>query len=298
MLAHALVAASFGWFGTRNVGAGRFDVVIDGNNWFPAGAAPSVRHNGKLYSAADKSLALLHTTSASGADALGPFNSTVWEWALAHEKTTFYVTELRAYADALLFKQSFPVGTSDSATGDKNALVSTFPSFALPSDELSGVGFLSYQGPMVGFNYKSGPWGASSASKIGGGISGSGPLVVSGPSSSVVLSAASNFMAASQNVSSTNDLSYGVMGNVSSIPKGYTIEFLLSYTSEGASFRRAMMEWGDKLLGRAGGKRREDSWASDLTLQRLGYSTDNGAYYYYLTEVGKDYEQTMLDVGR
>ena len=28
----------------------------------------------------------------------------------------------------------------------------------------------------------------------------------------------------------------------------------------------------------------------------LGYSTDNGAFYYYTTEAGKNYEDTMLDV--
>lgn len=30
----------------------------------------------------------------------------------------------------------------------------------------------------------------------------------------------------------------------------------------------------------------------------LGYWTDNGAYYYYNTEPGFDYERTMIDVGR
>ena len=30
----------------------------------------------------------------------------------------------------------------------------------------------------------------------------------------------------------------------------------------------------------------------------LGYSTDNGAYYYYQTEAGSTYEQTMIDVAR
>ena len=28
----------------------------------------------------------------------------------------------------------------------------------------------------------------------------------------------------------------------------------------------------------------------------LGYSPDNGAFYYYTTEAGKNYEDTMLDV--
>lgn len=31
-------------------------------------------------------------------------------------------------------------------------------------------------------------------------------------------------------------------------------------------------------------------------MQNLGYSTDNGAYYYYQTEPNKTYEQTLYDV--
>ena len=34
----------------------------------------------------------------------------------------------------------------------------------------------------------------------------------------------------------------------------------------------------------------------DFTLRYLGYSTDNGAFYYYNTEKGKNYEETMIDI--
>jgi hypothetical protein len=35
---------------------------------------------------------------------------------------------------------------------------------------------------------------------------------------------------------------------------------------------------------------------NDLSINNLGYYTDNGAYYYYHTEHEVNYEQTMLDV--
>lgn len=35
---------------------------------------------------------------------------------------------------------------------------------------------------------------------------------------------------------------------------------------------------------------------SDLTNNYIGYWTDNGAFYYYNTEDGKNYQQTILDV--
>ena len=47
-----------------------------------------------------------------------------------------------------------------------------------------------------------------------------------------------------------------------------------------------------------GAKERGHTHARDYTLQYLGYSTDNGAFYYYHTEAGKNYQETMLDVAR
>jgi hypothetical protein len=38
------------------------------------------------------------------------------------------------------------------------------------------------------------------------------------------------------------------------------------------------------------------SRSMDVTLQYLGFTTDNGAYYYYNTELGLDYGQTLADV--
>jgi hypothetical protein len=54
------------------------------------------------------------------------------------------------------------------------------------------------------------------------------------------------------------------------------------------------MHWGDLILAESG-KTREASM-QDPSVQYLAYWTDNGAYYYYLTEPQKNYEQTLLDV--
>jgi len=55
------------------------------------------------------------------------------------------------------------------------------------------------------------------------------------------------------------------------------------------------------MLQRFGRKSRMDAWDKDFTLQYLGYSTDNGAYYYYNVEPLSDgsdgnYEDTLLRV--
>ena len=57
-----------------------------------------------------------------------------------------------------------------------------------------------------------------------------------------------------------------------------------------------MLGWGDLLLLRSG-KKRAAAWDLDYSLRYLGYSTDNGAYYYYNTEKGKERETTMLHLG-
>ena len=123
---------------------------------------------------------------------------------------------------------------------------------------------------------------------IGSGIEGSGPVVLFGPPTAsgdaqseptVVLSAASNFMAASQTFDN-GTLAYGVMGAVTSIPANYSLETLLS-VSEAGGVNRGMEEWGDVLLQKYAKQRY--AYRRDLAMQKLGYSTDNGAYYYYLT---------------
>ena len=84
-----------------------------------------------------------------------------------------------------------------------------------------------------------------------------------------------------------------ISGNVTDIPKGYELSTIVSF-AEG-SVNAAMMKWGDLMLSRSG-KAREQAWSRDFSLQWLGYSTDNGAFYYYVTEPNKTYEDTMVDV--
>jgi len=130
---------------------------------------------------------------------------------------------------------------------------------------------------------------------IGSGIEGSGPIVLFGPSGpSAVLSAGSNFMAASQTFDNST-LSYGIMGAVTSIPPGYSVETILSVSAAGG-VNLPMEEWGDLLLHKYNKERY--AYRRDLAVQRLGFSTDNGAYYYYHTEENntKTAEQTLVDV--
>ena len=77
-------------------------------------------------------------------------------------------------------------------------------------------------------------------------------------------------------------LTYGIMGAVSEIPAGYILETILSVSPEGG-VNVPMETWGSLLLAKYGKERY--AYRRDLAVQRLGFSTDNGAFYCECTGV-------------
>lgn len=251
---------------------------------------------------------------AEGTDGTGSYSATQLQWMAG---STPWFTTFRTYADAIAFEQAFPSGADGTATGDREGVMSSFPSF-VAEETLSGrpsLGFVGFAGDMDGSSTKTGMWGKDD---VPDGISGTGPVVLftEDLTQSLVLSAFSQFMTLNQKYdSSAMTLSFGPFGNASSIPAGYSIETVATLSPNGG-VNGAMEHWGDVLLGRYGNSRSRRE--RDFTLSHLGYSTDvrcaaaadesrlltlrtlatpqNGAYYYYLTEQNKTYEQTMIDV--
>lgn len=99
-------------------------------------------------------------------------------------------------------------------------------------------------------------------------------------------------------------MAYGLQASVTSVQPGYSLSFIVAKSTNGG-VNEAFEEWGDKLLATYE-KSREMTYR-DYSLNYLGYSTDNGAFYYYQTEdheakrgppytPGKTYEQTLIDV--
>ena len=86
-------------------------------------------------------------------------------------------------------------------------------------------------------------------------------------------------------------LSYGPRGSIESLPVGYTSGVIIK---AGIGIRHTMRAWGLALM-KNGGKD-PDLWKEDFSLRFLGYTTDNGAYYYYNTEPGMNYEETILSI--
>lgn len=88
-------------------------------------------------------------------------------------------------------------------------------------------------------------------------------------------------------------LNHGIMGNVTEIPSKFSLKTIM-YVGEGIN--SAMKEWGTLLRGVYGKSDLLGSRSKDITLQYLGYNTDNGAYYYYNTVPNMNYEETLIEV--
>jgi hypothetical protein len=110
-------------------------------------------------------------------------------------------------------------------------------------------------------------------------------------SRTAVLSPAAHFATTVALHTAGGELAFGVHGTVLSVPAGFSSSAVVTV---GNGINAAMRDWGEFLLQRSGKPR--GRWQSDFSLSHLGYTTDNGAYYYYNTEPGKNYQDTILDL--
>lgn len=248
--------------------------------------------NGKLLSSADGSLQVIANTTYNGTDNLGDFLGKELTWSSTAGEVEFK-TRFRLYSDFLVFEQYNVYEISSMGCGGKNTVATAFPSFVVQTaGESLRRGTLAFDGDFLGHFYKSFEWGEED---IPSGIAGTAPIVVFSQDlkASCVLSPASNFMVANQYYSSdSKTLIYGIMGSIEALPADFSMQTILTLSGHGVN--RAMMRWGEILLNKYGKDR--SGHERDMTLNYLGYSTDNGAFYYYYTQPGKNYEETIIDV--
>jgi len=284
-----------------------YKMSINGEAWF-TGDEIAYYNEWTKKSTKDGSLKLDTQTSGSGSDATGVFKSTTLTWDGGRFVTTF-----KQYADAIVFEQAFPMGakgTSPNSSvpyGARDDVSTFFPVFNGGKAKTDTVGFLSFAGDMTGSEYVYGK-GMNQAGSIGmpSGVKGTGPVIFfdEAATTSAVVSSFSQFMAASSQYDK-GQLSFGVQGSITEFPAGYSLSFVLSLGPKGGGVNAGMEAWGNKLLA-VYGKDRAVTYR-DYALNYLGYSTDNGAFYYYNTEgrqgsrhhtthKGKDYQDTLIDV--
>ncbi|KAK3742202.1 hypothetical protein RRG08_056560 [Elysia crispata] len=269
---------------------GKYDVKVNGVNWLSSG--PTFFNNdGKRYCTKEGTLKLVATRSESGRDHYGLYNRTIFSYRAGQLMVN---TTIKTYTKPPLpfaiFSQRYVTKASQTQGKDPDDIISSFPSFGFQRNNTVALGYLAYGGYMAGWTKLSlDRW--SKDANFTTGIEG-GPLVLFDKgSNAMVISPLNEFMAASNKKFQDQHISWGIMGLVDSVPSGYTADFIISFSDRGVN--QAMRDWGAIMtyLHGKSSKARD----SDLTLTHLGYWTDNGAYYYYNTEKGKNYEDTIVD---
>ena len=106
-----------------------------------------------------------------------------------------------------------------------------------------------------------------------------------------LISPAQNFPVARMTLGSDGALASGIDAGIASLPAGYTHQTLLV---AGGGPNQLFDVWGSAMTALHGKHRPPND--ADVTLEKLGYWTDNGATYYYHFEPQLGYAGTLLAV--
>jgi hypothetical protein len=113
-----------------------------------------------------------------------------------------------------------------------------------------------------------------------------------------IISHFNEFMTQStQHEAGTSIVAHGPMDSICPIPAGFEAKTIV-VLHRGASIHNAVQMWGKMLQNEHMGHGQRRTHDVDYTTRYLGYSTDNGAYYYYHKEedwpVTSNMEETMI----
>jgi len=281
---------------------GNFIVSVNGDEWFH-GDEISVRNKGQLYSTKftdEYKLQVISNDHDSNHDQMGAYELTSL-LLTSVDMSTQMRCDFRLYENTIIFEQSFPLGMTDTSSGDMDGLISSFPTFTTPTEGDPSKGYVhwlswhsvdSLHSEFVSPVY--GLWGnftvENSSWNMAGGISGTGVTAITSPDrqTTFVLSPLTGAMSQSHAITADNKLGYGIMGTASEIPQLYsqsTILFLNMNRNRNANgLNNAMANWGTAMRSYYNVLEASASVSRDVALSYLGYSTDNGMYYYYNTD--------------
>eukprot|EP00118_Oscarella_pearsei_P011149 m.72771 g.72771 ORF g.72771 m.72771 type:complete len:798 (+) comp35812_c0_seq1:25-2418(+) len=238
---------------------------------------------------------------AHGTDIIGPFSETIFVWKAGSVE---WRTALRRYDDQpafAIFRQEFTDGCTSGMptvvgdtydTGITDA-TSAFPSFdvRLNGTNVPELNYITFADANTGGTYLGHVWDG----KFRGGTRSGLPLVLyDRNNTALVLSPLDNFLESVlvSNQEFGGSLIFGMNGKTARVPPRHNVSFVM-YASNW-SVNDALEKWGDLLLLYY--RKARTAVDQNLSLRKLGYATDNGAFYYYLTEKGKSYQGTLLDL--
>lgn len=209
-----------------------------------------------------------------------------------------FETEFRLYHDLpqIEFAHTFPDGYRAESTAKFEDTALNFPVFVAGGEgddlHLFSYGYRIWPYPIFGKNVAKtfGAWG-DTANRT--------PLLIFDDNGKTgILSPLNDYMIRIVRILDLTARGFGpavavgTNGELARLDPGHTSRSVLHFNDGGVA--AAMYSWGAELLKATGKK----PIARDETffLKHLGYWTDNGAYYYYRTEPGKNYETTLLEM--
>ena len=267
-----------------------FTILVNGREWFLSGGA-NFNANGRGYSHGDGSFSIQSATAGvDGADAVGRYKQSTVTYVAKGSSFSVRIGYKQYYwlasqpgADtgsrpnntrAIVFTQTYLTAATGTATS-RQSTISSFPAFHLPPpNSVDPLGYYQWAAQFFWTNRQAGHYDASAA--IYGGVE-TGPLVVfdKEAGTAVMLAPFDQFMDASMSVQSTGggqELGYGPLGDVRSVPAGWSMSTILYFDDGGVV--NTVSKFGD-LMRAAYGKSRETS-QNDLVNAYLGYNTDRG----------------------
>ena len=197
----------------------------------------------------------------SGVDPAGPYQEVAFDFVTDAPRHA----SIRSYSgrSAVLFLVNSSVATANSFS---------FPSW---SQYPANLDHLTYSGifapPSFGSLAPESPW-----------------VFFDSSARTFILSPAANFMAASTNWNSSGEMASGIDPQIKALPAGFEHRTMLVVEQ---GINRAFDTWGQTLTAWSGKHRPPND--ADVSLNQLGYWTDNGATYYYQTAGTMTYEQTF-----
>ncbi len=244
------------------------------------GGRLQIHHHQQDFSTAstlwERSLLLLKKTTTPVVDALGDGVQHTFRWQLV-EPNICMETNIVTYTGKsyVKFQILFPTGLPDVSTGQFHVPIFKFPYFEIegPNRRVFAYRTQVFSPPMKDISKEATQ----------------GPAIFyDNALNAVVLGPVDHFLvsATGQN---QNMIYHGLEGMIESLPAGYTHTALLYFTQ---GINAAVVGWCD-LLRQIYKVPVRDPY-QDRTIATLGYWTDNGAYYYYKTEKGMNYQDTLL----
>lgn len=205
-----------------------------------------------------------HVHSATGADKLGPYNALSASYREGARSAAIFVYKR---LPVVLFRDIW----NSSGPND-----TPFPSFqSLPE----GLFRFSYQQRTFG-KYEFGALGPQ------------GPSALFDKQGNVlIVSPADHFLVSQMNELQGRGVDSRIVDAIQTLPAGFSHATVIVF---GNGMNRTFVTWGNALLGFSGKQRPTNE--SSVILSKLGYWTDNGAYYYYKFDPQFGYAGTLLAI--